>query len=85
MANGHAEHFSDDASGELPVRGYLQRAAPNSDDVLTLTHGAGGNCNTPLLVGLGEAFAASGLNVLRCDLPFRQARPQGPPEHVPFN
>lgn len=33
----------------------------------------------PLLVLLAEAFAAAGLNVLRCDLPFRQKRPKGPP------
>lgn len=44
-----------------------------------LTHGAGGNCRAPLLVGAAEAFAATGLCVLRCDLPFRQRRPTGPP------
>ena len=44
-----------------------------------LTHGAGGNCNAPLLVALGERFAAAGLNMLRCNLPFRQRRPTGPP------
>ena len=32
-----------------------------------------------LLVALAEAFCAAGVTVLRCDLPFRQARPQGPP------
>jgi uncharacterized protein len=46
---------------------------------LVLTHGAGGNCHSPLLVGAAEAFAAAGLSVLRCDLPFRQRRPKGPP------
>ena len=44
-----------------------------------LTHGAGGNCNGPLLVALAEALSAKGLTVLRCDLPFRQRRPHGPP------
>lgn len=44
-----------------------------------LTHGAGGNCGAPLLVALAEKFAASGLNVLRCDLPYRQRRPRGAP------
>jgi uncharacterized protein len=33
----------------------------------------------PLLVALAEAFAERGCTVLRCDLPFRQARPHGPP------
>ncbi len=46
---------------------------------LVLTHGAGGNCNAPLLVALADKFAASGLSTLRCDLPFRQRRPKGPP------
>ena len=44
-----------------------------------LTHGAGGNCRAPLLVAAAEAFVASGFCVLRCDLPFRQRRPTGPP------
>jgi len=44
-----------------------------------LTHGAGANCQAPLLVALAEALAATGMIVLRCDLPFRQVRPHGPP------
>lgn len=44
-----------------------------------LTHGAGGNCRAPLLVAAAEAFSAAGITVLRCDLPFRQRRPSGPP------
>lgn len=44
-----------------------------------LTHGAGGNCRMPLLVAAAAAFAGAGLCVLRCDLPFRQRRPTGPP------
>jgi predicted alpha/beta-hydrolase family hydrolase len=30
-------------------------------------------------VALAEEFSAAGLVVLRCDLPYRQARPYGPP------
>jgi uncharacterized protein len=44
-----------------------------------LTHGAGGNSHSPLLVALTETFCAAGFTVLRCDLPFRQMRPWGPP------
>ena len=33
----------------------------------------------PLLVTAAEAFRAAGFVVLRCDLPFRQRRPRGPP------
>jgi len=46
---------------------------------VVLTHGAGGNCNAPLLVAAASAFAEAGLCALRCDLPFRQRRPTGPP------
>jgi predicted alpha/beta-hydrolase family hydrolase len=51
---------------------------PNGD-ALILTHGAGSNCNAPLLVALSEAFAGHGYTVLRCDLAFRQERRSGPP------
>ena len=44
-----------------------------------LTHGAGANCQSKLLVELSNAFAAVGFLVLRVDLPFRQLRPHGPP------
>lgn len=69
-----------DTSTDPPVRGYLHRAASSNSDGLVLTHGAGANCNAPLLVSLADAFCAAGLTVLRCDLPFRQTRPHGPPE-----
>jgi len=46
---------------------------------LVLTHGAGSNARAPLLVAIADAFCAAGIAVLRCDLPFRQARPHGPP------
>lgn len=74
-----AEPFDDVASGEAPVRGILHRAEANGGDFIVLTHGAGGNCNAPLLVALGDAFAAAGLTTLRCNLPFRQRRLTGPP------
>src|SRR5207302_8072774 len=61
------------------VRGYLHRPAGGSKRGLVLTHGAGGNCKAPLLVAAATAFSAAGLHVLRCDLPFRQRRPSGPP------
>ena len=32
-----------------------------------------------LLVALAQEFAAVGISVLRCDLPYRQRRPHGPP------
>ena len=71
--------FSDDSNKEAPVRGYLHRSAVSEADGLILTHGAGANCQAPLLIALAEALCAAGLTVLRCDLPFRQSRPHGPP------
>ena len=46
---------------------------------MALTHGAGGDCDAPLLRAVAEAFQAAGVTVLRFDLPFRQRRPKGPP------
>jgi uncharacterized protein len=71
--------FLETSNSETPVRGFLHRPAAPNEDCLVLTHGAGANCDAPLLVSLAEAFSATGLTVLRCDLPFRQTRPQGPP------
>lgn len=61
------------------VRGFLHLPALLSGDGLALTHGAGSNCQAPVLVAVATALAAKGVTVLRCDLPFRQARPTGPP------
>lgn len=61
------------------VHGYLHRPATASGDGIVLTHGAGSNARAPLLVALAEALARRGLVVLRCDLPYRQVRPFGPP------
>jgi predicted alpha/beta-hydrolase family hydrolase len=79
VINHEAQSFVDDTPGEAPVRGFLHRAAKADTGFLVLTHGAGGNCNAPLLVALAEKFAASGTSTLRCDLPFRQRRATGPP------
>lgn len=73
-----SEPFFEQTPGQPAVRGFLHRAEKASAGVV-LTHGAGGNCNSPLLIALAEALCAKGMTVLRCDLPFRQARPHGPP------
>ncbi|HVV45861.1 MAG TPA: alpha/beta fold hydrolase [Bryobacteraceae bacterium] len=61
------------------IRGFLHAAEGGSRGGLVLTHGAGANCQTALLVAVSEAFAKQGFAVLRCDLAFRQRRPHGPP------
>lgn len=68
-----------DSSLDPPLRGFLHHPDHPSSDGLVLTHGAGSNCQTTLLVALAETFTGAGFTVLRCDLPFRQTRPYGPP------
>jgi predicted alpha/beta-hydrolase family hydrolase len=77
MSDGF-EAFSD-TSLDPPVRGFLHRRAGAIGDGVVLTHGAGGNCRGPLLTALAESLCDAGFTVLRCDLPFRQARSFGPP------
>lgn len=68
-----------DLDADPAVRGFLHLPAEPSGDTVVLTHGAGSNCQARLLVEMASALAASGFKVLRFDLPFRSARPQGPP------
>ncbi len=71
--------FVDETPGEVPVRGMLHSAADSAGAFLVLTHGASGNANSTPLVALAHEFASVGVSVLRCDLPYRQRRPHGPP------
>jgi predicted alpha/beta-hydrolase family hydrolase len=79
MSQLEIRRFEDTSSVQGPIRGYLHVPANSSSDGLVLTHGAGANCQSPLLTALATAFCASGLTVLRCDLAFRQLQPDGPP------
>jgi predicted alpha/beta-hydrolase family hydrolase len=69
----------EDASAGPAVRGFLHRPAGPPRRGLVLTHGAGSDCEAPLLLAVAGAFARAGFTVLRCDLPFRHARAVGPP------
>jgi predicted alpha/beta-hydrolase family hydrolase len=73
------DHFVDLSDADVPVRGTLHHAIGSYKDFLVLTHGAGGNSHAALLVGLADALSQRGINVLRCDLPYRQRKPSGPP------
>lgn len=70
-----------DPSFDPAIRGFLHTPQKPTGKVLILTHGAGSNCAAPLLVALAETFCGHGYTVLRCDLPYRQQRPTGPPFH----
>jgi predicted alpha/beta-hydrolase family hydrolase len=76
---GSIEQFVD-RSRDPNVVGFLHRPASPAKDALLLTHGAGSNCRAQLLVDVAEAFAEAGMLVLRCDLPYRQSSPSGPPK-----
>ena len=73
------ERLTSKAPGHPSVHGFLHRPETAPQEALVLTHGAGSNCGAPLLIAVADAFSSSGILVLRCDLPFRQARPHGPP------
>jgi uncharacterized protein len=73
------EWVADPGEGEPGVRGLLHRAVGRARGSAVLTHGAGSDCRAPLLGALAAALSERGVVVLRCDLPFRQRRPTGPP------
>jgi len=60
------------------IRGWMHKPEKIKASML-LSHGAGGNCEAPLMVAVAEAFREVGYCVLRWDLPFRQLRPRGSP------
>jgi len=78
MSQSLVSPFSDNLR-EPSVRGFMHVPASPSGDGFILTHGAGANCQSAFLTALATAFCESGLTVLRCDLPFRQLHPNGPP------
>ena len=79
MSTDSSPQVFTDVSVDPFVRGLLHRPAHPSGSGLVLTHGAGSNCQAPLLIALAETFTDAGFTVLRCDLPYRQDRTYGPP------
>jgi hypothetical protein len=77
MTNGSKSEGIPYAAGG--IRGFLHRPVGGGSDGLVLTHGAGSDAQAPLLVAAANSFAEAGIWVLRCDLPFRQRKPHGPP------
>jgi len=69
----------EERDGDAAVRGILHQPSAPTGDGVVLAHGAGTNRESPVLRAVASAFAAQGIAALRIDLPFRQARPKGPP------
>lgn len=61
------------------VTGFMHEPESVGGRALVLSHGAGGNCQAPLLVKAAEALAQAGWWVLRFELPFRRNQRFGPP------
>ena len=61
------------------LRGFLHHPDHPDGSALALTHGAGSDCRSPLLMRVAERFAAAGSLVLRYDLPYRLEGRRTPP------
>lgn len=73
------EHLELDA-GSVQVEAEVQRPErPAAEPFFFLTHGAGGDRNTPGLRALAETLAEAGHLVVRADLPYRAAGRKSPP------
>ncbi len=79
MSGDSVREFTENSSNGIGIRGFLHVPGTPAAAGFVLTHGAGANCQAPLLVTLARTLCEAGLAVLRCDLPFRQLRPHGPP------
>lgn len=55
------------------LRGWLHLPTGAPCASIAIAHGAGSNCEAPLLAAAARAFAAAGCAALRYDLSFRQA------------
>lgn len=61
------------------IDGVAHQPDRTPEGVVLLTHGAGGNRDSPLLQRVCEAWAARGWLAIRYNLPFRRRRVSGPP------
>ncbi|WP_157576570.1 alpha/beta family hydrolase [Mycobacterium sp. GA-2829] len=61
------------------IAGVLHHPQGSPAGAVVLTHGAGGNRESPLLVRICDEWAARGWLAIRYNLPYRRRRPKGPP------
>ena len=59
------------------VRGFLHRPIGAASDAVVLSHGAGSDSKSRLLVVVADALCRAGFVVLRYDLPFVRSVPTG--------
>ncbi|MDH6198042.1 putative alpha/beta-hydrolase family hydrolase [Mycobacterium frederiksbergense] len=61
------------------IAGIAHEPDGTPNGVVVLTHGAGGNRESPLLVRICDEWAGRGWLAIRYNLPYRRRRPKGPP------
>ncbi|AZP83127.1 alpha/beta hydrolase family protein [Mycobacterium avium] len=61
------------------IAGIAHRPDGTPEGVVVLTHGAGGNRDSPLLQQVCDEWAQRGWLAVHYNLPFRRRRPTGPP------
>ncbi|OBK15044.1 alpha/beta hydrolase family protein [Mycobacterium asiaticum] len=61
------------------IGGVAHRPEGTPRGVVVLTHGAGGNRDSPLLQRVCDEWARCGWLAVRYNLPYRRRRPKGPP------
>ncbi|MGV0838431.1 alpha/beta hydrolase family protein [Mycolicibacterium thermoresistibile] len=64
-----------------PISGVAHRPTGTPAGVVLLTHGAGGNRDSPLLQQVCDEWARRGWLAVRYNLPYRRRRPKGPPSN----
>ena len=70
-----------DLAGIEGIEGIAHEPAATPAGIVLLTHGAGGNRDAALLVGLCDEWARQGYLAIRYNLPYRRRRPKGPPSN----
>ena len=71
-ASGRCPHLD-------PIAGVAHQPDGQPAGVVVLTHGAGGNRDSPLLQQVCDEWARRGWLAVRYNLPYRRRRPTGPP------
>lgn len=61
------------------IAGVAHEPATTPTGVVVLTHGAGGNRDSAMLIKLCDEWASRGWLAVRYNLPYRRRRPKGPP------
>lgn len=63
------------------IAGVAHEPAGKPEGTVVLTHGAGGNRDSPMLIRICDEWARHGYLAVRYNLPYRRRRPKGPPSN----